>query len=83
MHTYLTGAVHATADNISGPYSFADVSVPGEIENPMSISDGTRSGVLIAFLDHGYPNGSAVNLEMPYDTLGYIRMLYDTLGYIM
>ena len=40
MHTYLTGAVHAVADAVEGPYSFVDVSVPGELENPMAVPDG-------------------------------------------
>ena len=64
MHTYITGAVHAVAADVKGPYAFADVSVPGELENPMSISDGA-GGVLIAYLDHGLPNGSALNMQMP------------------
>ena len=57
MHTYLTGAVHGVADRPEGPFSFVDVSVPGELENPMAVSDG-EGGVLIAYLDHGLPNVS-------------------------
>jgi hypothetical protein len=64
MHTYLTGAVHAVADTVEGPYRFVDVSVPGELENPMAVSDG-KGGVLIVYLDHTYPNGSSANLPMP------------------
>lgn len=63
MHTYQTGAVHAVATDVAGPYGFADVSVPGEIENAMVVSDG-QGGVLIAYLDHTWPNGSALNLPM-------------------
>lgn len=64
MHTYITGAVHAVSDSAMGPYGFADVSVPGELENPISLSDG-EGGVLIVYLDHGWPNGSAINIPMP------------------
>jgi len=56
--------VHAVADTVEGPYWYADVSVPGELENPMSVADG-EGGVLIAYLDHTWPNGSAVNVRMP------------------
>lgn len=64
MHTFQTGAVHAVASDVAGPYGFVDVSVPGELENPMAASDG-EGGVLIAYLDHTWPNGSALNLPMP------------------
>ena len=64
MHTYRTGAVHAVATDVRGPYGFVDVSVPGELENPMAVSDG-NGGVLIAYLDHTWPNGSSLNIPMP------------------
>jgi hypothetical protein len=64
MHTYRTGAVHAISSAVEGPYNFADVSVPAEIENPMAVADG-RGGVLIAYLDHAYPNGSSITTAMP------------------
>lgn len=52
MHTYITGAVHAVSTDVKGPYSFASVSVQGELECPMSISDGD-GGVLIAYVSFG------------------------------
>ena len=63
VHTYRTGAVHAIADQAGGPYRFVDVAIPGETECPMSVSDGA-GGVVIAFADHTWPNGSALNLPM-------------------